>query len=61
MKAAFVGAAVLATAAYAQITMDCGANLGKCPESKPCCSRTPLPSFRFSTWSVCGVTNIVYG
>ncbi|KAI5844843.1 concanavalin A-like lectin/glucanase domain-containing protein [Tricharina praecox] len=39
LKAAFVGAAVLATAAYAQITMDCGANLGKCPESKPCCSQ----------------------
>lgn len=39
LKAAFVGAAVLATAAYAQLKQECGASLGKCPESKPCCSQ----------------------
>jgi hypothetical protein len=44
LKAAFVGAAVLATAAYAQLKKECGDSLGKCPESKPCCSRTFLRS-----------------
>ncbi|KAH0613757.1 uncharacterized protein H6S33_005643 [Morchella sextelata] len=38
-------AAVLGTAAYAQITAECGVGLGSCPSDKPCCSQ----------YGVCGV------
>ncbi|KAF3935336.1 Beta-glucanase [Dactylella cylindrospora] len=31
--------ALLASSAAAQLTKDCGEGLGKCPESKPCCSQ----------------------
>jgi hypothetical protein len=37
-------AAVLGTAAYAQITAECGVGLGSCPSDKPCCSRTFSPT-----------------
>ena len=42
--------AVFATAAYAQLAKDCGANIGKCPESKPCCSRMFHFSFPPILW-----------
>lgn len=42
-----VGAALLGTVAYAQITAECGVGLGSCPSDKPCCSRMFNVSYIF--------------